>query len=213
MWKIDARIFVLLVVLLLARGAGAASCANIWPGATTGNSTVVPAMPPFTGTSALTLNATLAAGDFHYGTTSLSGGTLTTSAVTTRLYFNGNLSLSGTARFNSAGQPENLIIIVNGNLSLTGQALVRGLVYATGSVSMSGQSSVLGAVSAAGGISVSGTAGVTYDEDGVVIAGYGTLCTPPVRPALKIVSPICGVSNKLIVTFNNSGGRLPLGSS
>ena len=213
MWKIDARIFVLLVLLLLARGAGAASCANIWPGATTGNSTVVPAMPPFTGTSALTLNATLAAGDFHYGTTSLSGGTLTTSAVTTRLYFNGNLSLSGTARFNSAGQPENLIIIVNGNLSLTGQALVRGLVYATGSVSMSGQSSVLGAVSAAGGISVSGTAGVTYDEDGVVIAGYGTLCTPPVRPALKIVSPICGVSNKLIVTFNNSGGRLPLGSS
>ena len=190
MWKTDARIFVLLVLLLLVRGASAATCADIWPAATTGNSLVAPTLPTFTGTNALTLNTTLAASDFHYGTTSLSGGTLTTSAVTTRLYFNGDLSLTGTTRLNPTGQPENLIIIVNGSLSMSGQALVRGLIYATGSASLSGQSSVLGSVSAAGGISVSGTAGVTYDEDAVINASYGTRCAPPVPPTLKIVRPI-----------------------
>ncbi|HEX4937457.1 MAG TPA: hypothetical protein VFX11_02210, partial [Candidatus Kapabacteria bacterium] len=213
MLKTDARIFVLLVLLLLARGAGAATCADVWPGAMTANSTVAPTLPAFTGSSALTLSRTLAAGDFHYSSSSIASGTLTTSSATTRLYFNGSLSLSGTTLLNGGGNPQNLIVIVNGSLSLANSARINGLVYATGSITLANTASITGAATAAGGIATSGSSSVTYSENGVVGASYGTLCTPPVQPALKIVSPICSVSNKLIVTFNSSGGRLPLGSS
>lgn len=213
MLKTDARIFVLLVLLLLARGAGAATCADVWPGAMTANGTVAPTLPAFTGSSALTLSRTLAAGDFHYSSSSIASGTLTTSSATTRLYFNGSLSLSGTTLLNGGGNPQNLIVIVNGSLSLANSARINGLVYATGSITLANTASITGAATAAGGIATSGSSSVTYSETGVVGASYGTLCTPPVQPALKIVSPICSVSNKLIVTFNSSGGRLPLGSS
>lgn len=213
MWKIDARIFVLMVLLLLVPGAGAATCADIWPAATTPNSAVAPTLPAFTGTTALTLPLSMGADDFHYAGASLSGGTLTNTAASTRLYINGSLSLAGNATLGSSANPQNLILIVNGSLSLAGNARIYGLVYATGSITLGGSSRITGAVTAAGGIVVSGSATATYSESAVVAAGYGTLCTPPVRPALKIVSPICGVTNKILVSFDSSGGRLPLGTS
>lgn len=203
-----------MVLLLLVRGAGAATCADIWPAATTPNSAVAPTLPAFTGTTALTLSRTLAAGDFHYGTSSISSGTLTTSAVTTRLYFNGSVALSGTTVLNSAsGSPQNLIVIVNGSLTLANSARINGLVYATGGIALANTANITGAATAAGSITLNGSSTVTYSEASVVGASYGTLCTPPVRPLLKIVNPICSVTNKILVSFDSTGGRLRLGSN
>lgn len=211
MWKIDARILVLLVLLLLARGAGAATCASIWPAASTPNSAAAPTLPTFNGASALALSQTLVAGDYHYGSTSLSGGALTASGATVRLYFNGDFSLSGTATFNDGGAAKNLIIYVKGNVSLTGQSVVNGLIYATGSVSLSGQAKVTGAITAAGAISTGGSSSVTYDSTAVSGANYGGTCS--IRPTLKMVNPICGVTNKLLVSFVSTGGRRSLASA
>ncbi len=201
------------VLLLATTSLRAATCADVWPAARTASSTVAPTLPAFSGSGALTLNATLGAGDFHYAGSTLASGTLTTASATTRLYINGNLSLSGATLLNGGGNPQNLIVIVNGSLTMTNTARINGLVYVAGSVNMSGSAQVAGALSSAGGITVSGSATTTYSETGVVDASYNTLCTPPVRPTLKIASPICGVTNKLLVTFNSTGGALPLGTS
>ena len=213
MLKVELRIALFWLVLLAVLPAHADTCAGIWPAAVTANSTKAPVLPAFSGTSALTLNRTLGAGDYQYAATSLNSGTLTTGSVSSRLYFNGGLSLSGSVQLNSTGNPQNLIIIVNGSVTISGNAIVRGLIFATGSISISQQATITGAVTAAGSVSTSGTATVSYSSSAVVAAGYGTLCTPPVRPVLRIVSPVCGTNNKIIVSFDSSGGRLPLGSS
>ena len=214
MWKVDARILILVLMLMMAPSAGAATCAAIWKAASTANSTVAPTLPIFTGALAMTIPpGSLGAGDFHYGTTTLSSGTLTTAATTTRLYFNGNLSLSGNTVLNSAsGSPQNLIVIVKGTLSMSGSARINGLVYVTGSATLASTNNITGSLTAAGAITLGG-ATTTYSESGVVGASYSTLCTPPVRPALKIVNPICGVTNKILVSFDSTGGRLKLGTS
>lgn len=208
---LDGRVIIFILLWLLAAPLHAATCADVWPAASTASSSVVPTLPTFTGTSALTLGSTLGAGDFHYSATTLGSGTLTT--ATTRLYFNGGLALSGTTVLNGGGSPQNLIVIVNGSLSLANSARINGLVYVTGSVTLADSANITGALTAAGSIALSSTSSITYSESGVVGASYSSLCTPPVRPTLKMVSPICGVTNKLLVSFNSSGGQLPLGSS
>ncbi|MEZ5507512.1 MAG: hypothetical protein R3F38_16750 [Gammaproteobacteria bacterium] len=77
-------------------------------------------MPNFTGTGALTLPRSLGTGDYHYGATTVTIGDLTASGGTsTRLYFNGNLVVGGSTDLNQGGAPEDLIIIVNGNLTFS----------------------------------------------------------------------------------------------
>lgn len=216
MRKPDVNILHLLLVVLFALWSAqgrAATCADVWPAGSTPNSTVAPTLPAFTGSSALTLNATLGTGDFHYAGSTLASGTLTTAVATTRLYINGSLALSGSTVLNSGGSPENLIVIVRGSLTMANTSRINGLVYVTGSASLNDSSRVVGALSAAAGITFAGTATTSYSETGVVDASYSTLCTPPVRPTLKIAGPICGVTNKLLVTFNSNGGALPLGTS
>lgn len=213
MLKISIRLCLLILLCGCSATGWAAQCLSIWPAAATASSSVAPTLPAFSGTTALTLNRTLGAGDFHYSNTALASGTLTTSATTTRLYFNGGLTLSNTVSLNPTGNPQNLIIIVNGSVSISGQAAVRGLIYATGSISISNTASIQGAVTAAGSISTTGGTTLTYSASGVANASYGSLCTPPQPPVLKIVSPVCGASNKVIVTFASSTGYTKLGDS
>lgn len=194
--------------MLLAPSAWAATCDSIWPGATTPNSPNAPDLPVFTGSSPLSLDVNLGAGDFHYSTTNISSGTLTTNAATTRLYFNGGLQLSGTASLNPGGDPANLVIIVNGSFQLSGQASINGLIYVTGSASLTGSNNagVDGAITAAGGISVGGNASVDYDADAVDDADGGGLCQAEVVRAMQ-ADAVCGLDNQIMLTFDSGSGQ------
>lgn len=198
-------------MLFLVSSVYAATCDSIWPAAYTGNSANSPALPTFTGTAPLVLNNTLGTGDFHYSSTSLSRNTLTTSGTTTRLYFNGDLQLSGSASLNPAGNPEDLIIIVSGNFQISGQAYVNALVYVTGDATLTGSGSVQlnGAVTAAGTVRIGGSAAIAYDSDAATGADFGGLCSVA-PPRLILVDPVCGASNQLIVNFDSSPGYAPL---
>lgn len=199
---------------LLVSSAYGATCDSIWPAAYTANSSNAPILPTFTGSAALVLNNTLATGDYHYGATSLSRNTLTTSGTTTRLYFNGNLQLSGSASLNPTGNPEDLIIIVNGDFQISGQAYINGLVYVTGDATLTGSGSVQlnGAVTAAGTVRLGGSAAVNYDSDAASDADFGSLCSVA-PPRLILVDPVCGGSDQLMVNFDSSPGYSVLGQS
>ncbi|AUM12427.1 hypothetical protein Kalk_08350 [Ketobacter alkanivorans] len=208
MWRASVRLIALIVCMLTNSAAWAADCGSIWPAATTPGSSNAPVLPTFTGAAPLTLNNTLGPGDYHYSTTNLSGGTLTTGGTTTRLYFNGGLQLSGTSSLNASGNPEDLIVIVNGNFQMSGQARVNALIYVTGNATVNGSSSVQinGALTAAGSISVGGGASVNYDSSAVDDADYGSLCSIA-PPRLLLVSPVCGSSNRIIVDFDSANGQ------
>ncbi len=211
MWKSKLHWIWFGLLWVVVNTAQAASCHSIWPANITETSTVAPTLPPFTGTTPLTSNVTLPAGDYHYLGSNISGGTITTPQTTARLYFNGSVTFTGPITVNPSGNPENLIIIVNGSLSTAGQSEINALIYVTGTASISGQTTINGAVTAAGSISVSGGASVSYDADAVENADFGSLCTPAI-PELKLVSPVCGESDKIIVTFDSSGGQSMLDS-
>ena len=194
----------------------AATCGNVWPAATTATSPEQLSLPTFTGTSALTLNATLGSGDFHYGTTSLSENTLTVSGgPSTRMYFNGSLSLSGQADINPGGDPEDLIIVVNGSISIAGQVEIKALIYATGSISISGQANIQGAVTALGTVSTTGSASVTYDAAAVSAINSSTLCTSTsyTDPEMAYAGAACDVSNQVVVQFASGSDKQALNSS
>lgn len=116
----------------------------------------------------------------HYsspGTWYYNNGTLGTwdtitvkAGATTWLFFDGDLTLQPqssinpqSAKLDSGGNPEDLIIIVRGNLTIGTKNDINALIYATGNVSLQPQSSVLGAITAQGTITLGSGAGVTYD--------------------------------------------------
>lgn len=210
----------LLLCLLPVSLTWAAACDAIWPARNTPNATVIPSLPSFTGSGALTLPRVLGAGEFHYGVTTVTSGDLTVSGgASTRLYFNGNLVIGGSSDFNQSGPPEDLIIIVNGNLTFTSAAArdrvnVNAIIYATGNVTLTGDTRITGSVTAGGSISVPGQ--ITYDPGAVANADFGSLCgTPPVvsAPVLDYVSSVCGDARSLLVSFNAATGQERLSSS
>lgn len=117
----------------------------------------------------------------HYsspGTWYYNNGTLGTwdsitvkAGATTWLFFDGDLTLQPQSSLNpystkptgSGGNPEDLIIIVRGNLAIGTKNDINALIYATGNVTLQPQSSVLGAITAQGTITLDSGASVTYD--------------------------------------------------
>ncbi|MEZ5511765.1 MAG: DUF6701 domain-containing protein, partial [Gammaproteobacteria bacterium] len=156
-------------------------------------------------------------GDYHYGATTVTIGDLTASGGTsTRLYFNGNLVVGGSTDLNQGGAPEDLIIIVNGNLTFTSAAArdrvnVNAIIYATGNVTLTGDTRVTGSVTAGGSINVPGQ--ITYDAAAVANADFGGLCGTGSGPVLDYVSTVCGDSRGLLVSFSAATGQERLSSS
>lgn len=121
-------------------------------------------------------------GDVHYasaGSWYYNSGTLATwnsitvqAGATTWLFFEGDLTLQPNSSINpydparnSGGNPEDLIIIVRGNLQIGTKNVINALIYASGDIDANPQSNIVGAMTAGGSITVAGNASVTYDPD------------------------------------------------
>lgn len=116
------------------------------------------------------------AGRWFYNSGSLgTWGIITVKAgATTWLFFDGDLDLQPNSTINpvnaaldSGGNPEDLIIIVRGNLEISTHNAINALIYATGNVTVQPNSNVLGAITAKGTVTIQnpGNTTVTYDAD------------------------------------------------
>lgn len=108
-------------------------------------------------------------GDFN------NGSRITTNGATTRLYFK-SLSLTNSS-LNINGDESDLIIYVDGDLSIAGQNTINGIVYVKGDVSITGKATIDGALAAGGSLNISGNGDVDFDDDIFEDADFGGLCT------------------------------------
>ncbi len=209
-----SRLLLAFLVLMFAgiQNLYAAACEDIWPDRDTSSAVDQPDLPSFTGTSSLSLSTTLSTGDYHYSSSSDSTGDLSVSGPTTRVYINGNLTLGGSADLNPGGNPEDLILIVNGDINFSYSLFgidVNAIVYATGNVNLNNYVTVTGSVTAAG--SVNNPHRIAYDSSAVTNADFGSLCGA--GPKLELVSLECGRSDRIIVSFSDATGQEVLNSS
>ena len=203
-----------LLLWLCSSVVWAVDCGDIWPDRDTSLASDRATLPTFTGTSPLSLSATLGAGDFHYSSTNANGGDLTVNGgASTRIYINGNFIIGGNTDLNQGGNPEDLIIVVNGDLNFNtgpGTIYVNAIIYATGNVNLNNGVVINGTVTAEGW--VNNPNAINYDATAVSNADFGTLCgTSP--PVLEFLSLECGVDDRLIVSFSDATGQTVLNSS
>jgi len=186
------RLLVLFWISLLgAAPLWADTCSAVFPGSITGNSSSQLDLTGIAWQNSPTLTAAdrnLTSGNHFYGGGSGGNGwALTTSdGPTTRVFVNGNLALANNSLLNAGGNPENLILVVNGSLSLGNNVQISGYVYVRGAVSFGNNLNLNGAITAEGaaGAPGGGNTSLSYAGGRIELLNPGNLCT--VAPQLRL---------------------------
>ena len=159
-------------------------------------------------------------GDYFFEDGSFKKGDfITTSGTTTRLFFN-SLSITSNANLNLNGESENLIIVVRGDLTISGRTKINAIIYATGDVNISGNVDIDGAIAAGSNMSLSGNAINNFDyvASAVNNADFNGMCTsssiPTPNPSMLfgMIEQADSVGTIQQVSFNNdfADGVIPL---
>ncbi|MBV9575395.1 MAG: DUF2572 family protein, partial [Gammaproteobacteria bacterium] len=77
------------------------------------------------------------------------------------IFVDDDLNLSGKQTIGSPTQP--VLLIVNGNVSFSGQVTFYGFIFALNNLSASGQANIVGSIATGGRISFSGNVNVTFN--------------------------------------------------
>lgn len=163
----------------------AEECADIWPRAVTEYSAVPASVSyaPANPTSISSFSGQFGPGDYTTGSRVIPNNTvLTTTGATTRIFVNGDLQLNNSVLLNASGPPENLLIVVTGNLTVFNNSVIRGFVLVGGAVFFSNNASINGGLTAKGDISGWNNSNATYNAaalgrlDGGVVCGATLSC-------------------------------------
>jgi MSHA biogenesis protein MshQ len=186
------RVFLLLLVGLFSSSLWAAACTSVFPASITGNSDNQLDLSGVPWQNAPALGATdrsLGAGAHYFGGSGTSNGwTLTaTGGASTRVFVNGSLTLANNSQLNAGGNPQNLILIVNGSLSLGTNVRINGFVYVTGSIGFGNNLELNGAITALGsaGIPGGGATNLNYNAAALDLADFAGLCSPATQLRLS----------------------------
>ena len=157
-----------------------ASCVDVFPDGDTGLTGVTLTVPTWSTTTNLIETSgsdSFASGDHYFNAGQLSGQyAIESTGVTARLYFT-SLTISGQVGININGNPEDLIIVVNGPITIAGTPEINAIIYSTSTVGVSGNIDFDGSLSAEGAITLGGSNTVNYDSSAIQDADYGSLCT------------------------------------
>ena len=142
-------------------------------------------LPEFLGGPVLTgANRTVTVGTTHWNgsTSGKNNWTLTAPAAgTARVLVKGNLTLGNSVLLNAAGQPENLVLFVDGDLVVGNSSnnILRGFFYATGNVTIGNNVKVEGAISAGKSLTAGNNVVADYVPPAVVDdTAFDELCEP-----------------------------------
>ncbi|PCJ18493.1 MAG: hypothetical protein COB04_07230 [Gammaproteobacteria bacterium] len=182
--KIVVRLCAVLILTngLFISSLYAASCSDVFPGATTANITKELTLPTLTGTLPLwkfLFDATYSAGDYHYTWGSISNNVKikASGGASVRLYFKGNVTISDNVKMLD-GKEEDLIVIIEGNLTVEDKVKLKGFYYVKGNVEFNDDSEIKGAISATGNITINGSKVKTdYKADKLAKADFNSMCT------------------------------------
>lgn len=188
-------------LFMLSTNAMANDCLDVFPAGVSGNvgSSAQLTLPSNSSNSTLSSGTTLPRGDNFYRRSGLGNkGVINVAAqsgseTTARLYFRESVSWQNV-KINQSGNPEDLVIIVDGNLHITGgNTVINAIIYVTGNYSRSGNISVSGAITAEGSAA---STSVSYDSDEIGNADFNNMCqggaggpTPPTVPSCDALFP------------------------
>ena len=198
------RLILTLLLFSVSQQVFAIACADIWTQGQRGNSTV-PAVIPFPASTNPVLPQPMQPVDYYYNSsiTLLNGAVRSTTGPTTRLFVNGNLTIENNVQLNAGGAPQNLIIVVSGNIVIYNNAVINGFILAGGAVQLYNNAEVNGAITAKGALS-NFSANVSYRPDAIPLLQGGVLCeqTPSPLPAARAHYPLdfCTTQTNSVIT-------------
>ena len=194
-----ATLGLLLLISLYSHMAIAASCSAVFPAGLqsnqlgTGNE--LTNFPVNNSTNNLTAGTVLSRGDNFYAGSALgnqdsvSVGGITGSDTTARLYFSSSVSWQNV-KINEFGNPEDLIIIVDGALHLTGgNTVINAIIYVKGasdSSTITGNITINGSFTDLGATSITHTI-INYQSSYINNADFNGMCSG-VFPALPLAN-------------------------
>lgn len=182
---IEVRLLLILLMSMFASLVEADSCSDVFPDSDTENSSFVLDVPTWSSNDHLIRSSgsdTFAVGDTYYNSGQLSGRyELRSAGTSARLYFK-SLTLDGQAILNPGGSPEDLIIVVDGPVTIAGRPTINAIIYATEVTILSGNFTFNGSITSEESLAINGNNSVTYDPDAIENADFGSLCSSGPQP-------------------------------
>ena len=126
---------------------------------------------------------------------------------TARLHIEGDLVLAGGAAINANGNPEDLVIYVNGNVVIDKNADINALIWASGNIDIDKNGSTNGALSANGSINIGKNSSATYDAAAVAAADFAGMCGAGPEISIADADPVkAGQDAIFVVSLNTASG-------
>ncbi|HBY85827.1 MAG TPA: hypothetical protein DEO86_08135, partial [Colwellia sp.] len=213
-------LFILFCLILCAPSAQAAACLDVFPSGwrenTPANEQLINFPSNFSGAT-LTDGTTLPRGDNLYNNSNLGNkgevyvSGLSGSETTARLFFRSSVSWQNV-KINENGDPEDLIIVIDGGLQITGgSTVINAIIYVKGTTSVNGNSTINGAAATVGS---SDLFNVNYDESYITNADFNGMCNnTPVIPAQVLANyrfdecSYTGINGDVIDQMGNYSGQ------
>ena len=181
---IQRFLFVLYVLMSSISSVYAANCLDVFPSGwrqlAPGNEQLSN-FPVNHSATTLVDGTTLPRGDSFYLNETLSNqdevfiGPATASETTARLFFRGAVSWQNV-KINETGNPEDLIIVIDGSLQVVGgNTVINAIIFVKGAVTVNGNPTINGAVGAVGSAD---NFTVNYNENNITNADFNGMCDP-----------------------------------
>jgi MSHA biogenesis protein MshQ len=180
----------LFLYLFFINSVLAAKCIDVFPSAyneATSSSEQLTNFPTNNSAAYITDGAVLPRGDNYYLGSLLGNkgevfvASINGSETTSRLFFRGSVSWQNV-KINESGNPEDLIIVVDGALSITGgQTVINAIIYVKGEVSINGSPSITGAITSVDGEG-SNQDRASYNANAISNADFNGMCEGSTQP-------------------------------
>lgn len=207
--------FALLLFTLLQNSAIAAKCLDVFPSAFNQATTINEQLTNFPINNSLayiTNGTTLPRGDNYYLGSSLddqdeiSVADINGSEATARLFFRGSVTWSNV-KINQNGNPEDLVIIVDGALSISGDdTVINAIVYIKGQLIINDSGTINGALTSIG----SGSSLANYNAGYINNADFNGMCEQTTQPIAEYRFDECsysGLAFEVVDQTGNFSGR------
>lgn len=132
-----------------------------------------------------------------------------------RVLVDGDLTINGNNfSMNADGNAQDLLLIVNGNLTFSNNAEINAVIYATGNIDFGNNAVIVGALAAEGQIDIGGgQSAATYDPNAINQVDFGGACIPDeptvVLDHIRIIHPgvglTCQASDLQVLACADSG--------
>ena len=182
------RIALIILFLINTSNVIAAECLDVFPSSlnqlTPINEQLIN-FPPNSSSASLTGGTSLPRGDNYYGSSGLLSfeevyvAPITGSETTTRLFFTDAVAWQDV-KINENGNPEDLIIVVNGSLSIYGDSIINAIIYVKGSLILYGNGTINGTTNSNGSTLNLGY-NINYNSSYISDADFNGMCdiAPP----------------------------------